>query len=332
MNITTIIKWLSGIFLAVVILSTIAFLILDRQQEPLHMDEEARKNAGGELTELSSGITHYRLEGPEDGELVVLIHGGMVSGMFAWEQNFRALTNNGFRVLMYDLYGRGYSDRPDENYTPSLLFAQFQELTDSLGIRKPFCLAGLSLGSMVAIDYTQRHPEEVKKLMLISPAARGKFKMRSVLKVPLLSDMLMTAYWYPRTVGNQMQEFYEPEKFPEYEAELREMIRYKGYKESNYSTWVHTLTYNMEPAIRQIGNEGTPVALVLGEQDPYVQPDEAISYRQLIPAIDVFTIPEAGHIVNFEKPEEVNRLMIRFFSEEAAAAPKETEEKNISGL
>ncbi len=292
----------------------VIYWILDQGQEPLVMDKGARSKAPGQFVNLSRGITHYRFSGPESGRTVILIHGGMVSGMYAWEKNRQYLADKGFRVLMYDLYGRGYSDRVQEEYTPQLLFAQFEELLDSLRIKEPVSLAGLSLGSMVAIEYTRRHPEKVSKLMLLSPAARGKFNLRPVLKIPLLSDLLMAAYWFPRTVDNQMNEFYQPENFPEYEEKLRDMVRYRGYKDSNYSTWVNTLTYNMEPEIGEIGKAGVPVALVLGEHDPYVQADEAVTYRKLLPQLEVYTIPEAGHIVNYEKADTVNSLMKRFFS------------------
>lgn len=314
MNFSKILKWLLGLLALGALLSSIIYYFLDRQQEPYQMDEDSRRNAPGNFVNLSHGITHYRLEGPEDGDLVVLIHGGMVSGMFAWEKNYSYLAEKGFRVLMYDLYGRGYSQRIKEDYTPALFFNQFEELLDSLQIQQSFSIAGLSLGSMVAIHYTQQNPQEVKKLMLLSPAARGKFKVQPVLRVPVLNKLLMTAYWYPRTVNKQMQEFYQPQHFSDYEEKLREMIRYKGYKSSNYSTWLHTLTYDMESAIKEIGNSGTPTSLVLGEHDPYVQPDEAITYKQLIPAIEVYTIPEAGHVVNFEKSDSVNQLMVQFFS------------------
>ena len=304
-----------GLILIGTLLALLAYLIMDSRQESDQMDQTARKDAPGKFIELKDGVTHYRLVGPEEGKLLVLIHGGMVSGMYAWEKNVDFLSRNGYKVLMYDLYGRGYSDRIEGEYRPDLFFRQFEELLDSLQIQEPFYLAGLSLGSMPAIEFTRTNPEQVKKLMLISPAARGKFKVHPVLEVPLLSNLLMTAYWFPRTVDNQMQEFYRPEKFPEYEAELRKMIRFKGYKSSNYSTWLNTLTFNMEPQIKEVGDTGTPVALVLGTHDPYVQPDEALVYQQLIPAIQVFKIPEAGHIVNFERAEQVNQLMLRFFSD-----------------
>ncbi len=312
-------KWAAVVLAGGFLLLTGVYLYLDAQQEPLQMNAEARRLAPGKFLKLSQGTTHYRLLGPEEGDLVVLIHGGMVSGMQAWNKNYPFLVEQGYRVLMYDLYGRGYSDRIKGEYTPELLFKQFQELLDSLSIHEPFSLAGLSLGSMVAIDYTQQHPEQVKKLLLLSPAARGKMKLHPVLKVPILSDFLLTTYWRPRTIQNQMNEFYRPEDFPEYRQELEKMVKYQGYKTSNYSTWVHTLTYNMEPQIEEIGRQETPVMLILGTHDPYVPADEALTYQKLIKNIEVKEIAEAGHIVNFEQAEVVNRLILGFLT---SSAPK----------
>lgn len=307
-------KWSFIALLAGLILLTVVYFALDYRQEPLRMDKEARQEAPGQFIGLSKGSTHYRFVGPEEGELLVLIHGGMVSGMYAWEKNYEYLASRGFRVLMYDLYGRGYSERIREEYTPQLLFQQFEELMDSLQIQEPVALAGLSLGSMVAIEYARRHPEQVEKLMLLSPAARGKFKLRSVLKVPLLSDLLLAVYWFPRTIDSQMAEFYKPEEFPEYREKLREMVRYKGYKSSNYSTWINTLTYNMESEIKEVGKNEIPVALLLGEHDPYVSADEGESYQSLLPKLEIYKIKEAGHVVNFEQADTVNKIMAGFFS------------------
>lgn len=306
---------------AVVVIMLVVYFLLDHQQEPLHMDARARSQAGGSFIDLSMGSTHYQLLGSETGELVVLIHGGMVSGMYAWKHNAKALAREGYQVLLYDLYGRGYSDRVEADYSPQLFFGQFRELIDSLDIHQPFYLAGLSLGSMVAIDYSHAHPQQVKKLVLISPAARGKFKLRPVLRYPLISELLMTAWWRPRAINRQMEEFYRPGDFSDYRAELEKMAGYKGYKASNRSTWLHTLSVNMETEIARIGRQGTPVCLILGKHDPYVAPDEAAVYQALLPQLETYHIEEAGHIVNFEKADTVNRIMSRFFSESLPGQP-----------
>jgi len=58
---------------------------------------------------------------------VVLVHGFSVAS-YCWERTVPALVEAGFRVLTFDLYGRGYSDRPDGPYNLDLFVRQIDEL------------------------------------------------------------------------------------------------------------------------------------------------------------------------------------------------------------
>ena len=73
--------------------------------------------------QLSQGYVHYELGGPVGGEKVVLVHGLSVP-YYIWDPTFDALTEAGFRVLRYDLYGRGFSDRPKLRYDADLFDEQ----------------------------------------------------------------------------------------------------------------------------------------------------------------------------------------------------------------
>ncbi|MGB7874199.1 MAG: hypothetical protein WBL25_07430, partial [Anaerolineales bacterium] len=75
------------------------------------LNEAARAGAPGSFVQLSDGCSHYELGGPPDGQPVVLVHGFSVP-YFIWDPTFSFLTECGFRALRYDLFGRGYSDRP----------------------------------------------------------------------------------------------------------------------------------------------------------------------------------------------------------------------------
>ena len=60
------------------------------------------------FVDLPSGRTHYEAIGA--GPAVILIHG--VSGpLQTWEKTATALVDAGYRVIRYDLFGRGFSDR-----------------------------------------------------------------------------------------------------------------------------------------------------------------------------------------------------------------------------
>ena len=61
--------------------------------------------------------------GSPDGIPVVLIHGFSVP-YFIWDPTFRALAEGGMNPVRYDLYGRGYSDRPKAKYNVGLFVEQ----------------------------------------------------------------------------------------------------------------------------------------------------------------------------------------------------------------
>lgn len=82
-----------------------------------------RKNIDGKFIKLSQGITHYQLEGPENGEVVILVHGFSVP-YYIWDGTYEFLVKNGYKVLRYDMYGRGYSDRPVTVYNKNLYNTQ----------------------------------------------------------------------------------------------------------------------------------------------------------------------------------------------------------------
>lgn len=83
--------------------------------ETEELNDAVRASAPGSFIELPDSCTHYELGGPQNGRLIVLVHGFSVP-YFIWDPTFSFLTESGFRALRYDLFGRGYSDRPKVRY------------------------------------------------------------------------------------------------------------------------------------------------------------------------------------------------------------------------
>src|SRR5205814_6966801 len=86
-----------------------------------------------------------------------------------WDSTAAALGANGFRVLRYNYYGRGFSDRPALRYDLAMYDRQLTELLDTLGIHEPIDVAGLSMGGAIAVNFATRHPELVRTLTLVDP-------------------------------------------------------------------------------------------------------------------------------------------------------------------
>ena len=112
---------------------------------------------------------HYYDEG--EGDVVLLLHGSGTgaSGHTNFKNNFIALKNAGFRVILPDLPGYGFSSKPD-NVTYSLDYfnQKIIELLDSLSIQK-FSLIGNSLGGALSIGLGLSYSERVQKLILMAP-------------------------------------------------------------------------------------------------------------------------------------------------------------------
>ena len=133
-------KWL----IPVIIILVLALPYFIPDLETTALDDPTRRQLGGSFIQLSDGYTHYRLEGPVAGPPVVLIHGFSVP-LFNWDHTVPDLIQAGFRVLRYDLYGRGLSDRPRTDYTKELFDRQLRELLAALKITTPVDLVGLSM-------------------------------------------------------------------------------------------------------------------------------------------------------------------------------------------
>src|SRR6185436_7138871 len=104
-----------------------------RNPERLTLDDTTRGQAPGKFVRLTDGTTHYRVDGPDSGRVVVLAHGFSVP-LYIWDSTANALASAGFRVVRYDAYGRGWSDRPDIEYSDKVYERQVVELLDSLKI------------------------------------------------------------------------------------------------------------------------------------------------------------------------------------------------------
>jgi len=159
------------------------------------LNDNLRASASGNFKEVSGGMTHYELDGPENGQTVVLIHGFSIPFQI-WDTAFNPLVDAGYRVLRYDLFGRGYSDRPPEVYNQDLFDQQLLDLLYAIEIDLPVDLIGLSMGGAISVVFCDRHPELVRKLVLIDPSG---FPLdmpiwTNLIKAPFLGELVMSLF------------------------------------------------------------------------------------------------------------------------------------------
>jgi pimeloyl-ACP methyl ester carboxylesterase len=296
------------VFFVVALLA--AWWITDAVQESKTMNDEARKQAPGEFVQLADGVTHYIESGPAGGKAVVLIHGGGITGMEVWDKTASHLAAEGRRVLTYDLFGRGYSDRYDGDYTTELMQRQLDELLTKVNFPDTFDIICMSMGAMIAVEYASEHPDQVNKIVMLDPYATGDYSSSKLLRLPVVSGMLMTFYWQPRAVENQRKEFVDQPLFNSYSERLRYFMSFDGYKTMNYSTWMTMLPNSKMDMFQQLPPER--VMLIYGANDPYFSSSILQLYTDRYPSLKSHLVEGAGHMPHMEKPQVVNPLISEF--------------------
>ncbi|MHA1612144.1 MAG: alpha/beta fold hydrolase [Promethearchaeota archaeon] len=278
------------------------------------LNAQTRKELSGKFIKLSQGWVHYELNGPENGSKIVLVHGFSIP-MFIWNPVFKFLTEAGFRVLRFDLYGRGYSDRPKVPNNLHLFENQVLEIVQKLAFsNSPFNLIGLSMGGAISMLFTLHHPDLVNKLILVDPAGlpMKEEMFPAFLKIPVLGKVLFRLVAPKRLSSNLEDDLQHPESFPNFKQLFLGQYRFKGYFRSILSTIQNFPMEGLESEIRELGSLAVPIQLFWGEEDttlPYYLHEDLCN---CLPSVEFHSIAEAKHVPFLDQPDIVNPLMKEF--------------------
>ena len=296
----------------VIIVTAVAIALpvaLDTERREL--DDEARSRAPGSFVNLTRGRVHYELAGPEDRRLVVLAH-GFSAPSFVWDPTFEELLSRGFRVLRYDLYGRGFSDRPDAAYDRALYVEQLHELLAALGVGDPVDLVGLSMGGPVIACYTASYPEQVARLVFVDPFV-GPVDA-GVVAMPGLGEYLAVVFFARSLPKRLSDDFYRPEKVPAWEERFREQMRYRGFRRALLRSLRQFMDEDFTTTYAAVGSLDKPTLLVWGRQDRTVPFSESERIAGPLGA-ELFVVEEAGHTPHLERPEVFEPKLVEFLSD-----------------
>jgi len=267
------------------------------KRESRLLDAKARSSVPGQYVDLADGVVRYEMAGPPDGQVVILVH-GFFNAYFVWDHASRALARAGFRVLRYDLYGRGYSDRPVTRYDRDLYDRQLVNLLEALDIARPVDLVGASMGGAIAVVFADRHPTAVRRLCLIDPSGMypGHERLARIVRVPVLGELL---------IGLRCR----TAQFPE---QVRAFLEYRGTRRAFLSTIRHGPFGDVSDVYERVGERQIPTLLIWGREDEAIPFAFSERVRQAIPHAEFHAIDGAGHKPYYEQPERVNPLLIGF--------------------
>ena len=264
---------------------------------PRPLTDEVRRRAGGEYVELTDGTTHFRLEGPEDGVPLLMLHGATVP---LWEFELLAplLTAAGFRVLRFDFYGHGFSDRPRIPHTIELFARQTLDLLNAVGFPRRAAVLGHSVGAVVAAALTAERPERVDRLVLMAPMLDFSATSRwsAWLDVPVLGELLMRFVAVPLLMRRRRIRYAEM-GYPQLTARFREQISYAGFWQALLSMHRTQTLGDQRRRYRALGESGRDVLIVWGSLDRVTPRADIAAVRSLLPGHRYLEVAGAQHSV-----------------------------------
>lgn len=259
-------------------LAYVAYRPVMAEKKRAVMDSAARRDMPGALADLSMGATHYQWLGAVRGPVAVCVH-GLTTPSFVWRALAGGLGALGYRVLVYDLYGRGYSDRPDGPQTPEVFVRQLDELLADQKVTGEFTLFGFSMGGAIATTFAATYPGRLRQLVLIAPAGvltnLGGL-VRFIARTPGIGDWLLHMR-YPRELerGIAAEEARWPASPEDTYALQRSELMFRGFLPSVLASLRGLAGRDFEKLHRKIHAAGVPVLAIWGREDSVI-PIEAL--------------------------------------------------------
>ena len=293
-----------------VVAGIIAWPILRERRKPA-MDDAARHDAPGEFVRLSRGVTHYQWFGGTRGPVAVCVH-GLTTPSFVWGPIAQGLVALGFRVLVYDLYGRGYSDRPSGPQDAPFFVGQLADLLESQGVEDDITLLGYSMGGAIAAAYGATYPETLRQMVLIAPAGMGHDLgpvARLVQNYPRLGHWLMLALY-----GRSLREATEAERDLPSEIEgvvdlQQRELTYRGFVPGVLASLRGILDESREEDHEEISREGVPVLAIWGRDDEVIPITGMGKLAEWNRVVKHEVIEGAGHSLAYTHTDEVMYAM-----------------------
>lgn len=255
---------------------------------------------------LVNGINlYYELHGPEDGDVLVLSNGIMMSTA-SWALQTSVLEKH-LHVLLYDCRGMWQSDHPAGPYNMEQHADDLAGLLDALGIQKAH-IGGISYGSEISLVFALRYPERTQSLLVID----------GVSEVP----PFLKAQTYPWRMAAERN---DPELLLRTSVHMNFsegwMAANQAYIDASVAAYSRLdmpsfismmdsfASYNITDRLSEIK---CPTLIAVGEEDLIKGRRYAEIMTARIPQAEYMVVPGAGHALCLDKPDALNTLLLGF--------------------
>lgn len=268
---------------------------------------------GGEVTEqrvvVDSLEIHVEVVG--EGDPIVLIHGLGLSGAL-WNR-MRDTFGPGYQLVLFDLRGAGATrELRREELSLGRWANELGALLSALGISRPVLL-GHSLGANVALTYALERPDDVRALVLLGADPNlSNLAPRMLAAVERIEGIGIEAwveqYWSQNPPFSAASLARDPSMLEDYKALLLENDA------ADYVRQCRAIA-SAENLADRLAQVSQPALVLVGGSDDRTLPEHG---RRLASDLDdarVIELPDVGHTLPLEAPEEI-ATAVRAFLEE----------------
>ena len=253
---------------------------------------------------------YYEVHGPEDGDVIILSNGVMMSTA-SWAVQ-RDVISKYYRLVLYDCRGMWKSEHPEGPYSMAMHAEDLLGLMDHLEIEKAH-IAGISYGSEVSMTFAANYPERTKTLIVIDG-------------VPYVDPFLkaQTLPWLRAAERNDHQLLLDTSVHFNFSADVLEKNyalfsdaeRIKRLDLNSFAELMKAF-YNFD--IRdQLKTIKVPSLVVVGELDLIKTPKHAKYIYGELPNAEFLVIPGSGHASCVDRPHELNTAILGFVGKHAS--------------
>jgi pimeloyl-ACP methyl ester carboxylesterase len=308
--------WIAGAFIVPVAILWGLFALEDPEYRVL--DAAVRSSVSGAFAPLGDGYTHYEIGGPETGSKpVVVLSAGFSVPYYIWDPTFKALTEAGFRVLRYDYFGRGYSDRPAIPFTDDMYVRQLDQLLNYVHITGPVDLVGISFGGSFITSFADMYPDRVHSLIYFDPSIRRPYPLSMTEQMPRVWNYLTVVFDERFWPHDQLGDFLHPEHFPDWPKRYREQMTFKGFRRSRFLEISSNADVDQTDQLERVGQHPRPVLVIWGRQDKTVPFEESEYVMEALPRGRLVAVEGSGHLPQWEQPDIVHPQLIGFLQQKA---------------
>jgi 4,5:9,10-diseco-3-hydroxy-5,9,17-trioxoandrosta-1(10),2-diene-4-oate hydrolase len=264
----------------------------------------------GSYAEVGGGITmHYHDAGTGERGVVLFVHGSGpgASGWSNFKGNYPFLVDHGYRAIVPDTMGYGYSTKLEEGaFSLSDVAAQYKALLDSLGIARA-TVVGNSQGGAIAVTMALEYPDLVDKLVLMAPG--GLETRETYMAMEGIKAMIRVLYKEGISKETMRKVFtlqlHDESKITDEVIEERYQIAMTQHKDNIARIQVT----NQEERLSEIQ---CPVLCFWGTDDKFCPPTGAAKIASRCPHSRTMLISRCGHWVMVEYPKLFNELTLKF--------------------